>query len=230
MFKWIANKFKARLIKEQKLLVAQNRWFYDDAKHRLDTWDQLKGDKYLRLSVFLDIKKQRQEDILKNNKLPLDSELSGVLLEINKFYMRVYSDDETGLYPEHTMNSFADEFIQKLPNKYDTLIGENGIRLSGGEKQRLSIARAILKKSPIILLDEATSSLDAETESKIQKAVSFLTEGRTTIVIAHRLSTILNSDKIYVIENGQIAGSGSHDELLNTSSIYKNFYEKQIKK
>ena len=110
MFKWIANKFKARLIKEQKLLVAQNRWFYDDAKHRLDTWDQLKGDKYLRLGVFLDIKKQRQEDILKNNKLPLDSELSGVLLEINKFYMRVYSDDETRLYPEHTMYSFADEF------------------------------------------------------------------------------------------------------------------------
>ncbi len=131
---------------------------------------------------------------------------------------------------EAAKNSFADEFIQKLPKKYDTLIGENGIRLSGGEKQRLSIARAILKKSPIILLDEATSSLDAETESKIQKAINYLTEGRTTIVIAHRLSTILNSDKIYVIENGQVMGSGSHNELLNTSAIYKNFYEKQIKK
>ena len=127
-------------------------------------------------------------------------------------------------------NSFADEFIEKLPDKYDTLIGENGVRLSGGEKQRLSIARAILKKSPIILLDEATSSLDAETESKIQKAISFLTEGRTTIVIAHRLSTILNSDKIYVIENGQVMGSGSHNELLSSSKIYKNFYEKQIRK
>ena len=126
--------------------------------------------------------------------------------------------------------SFADEFIEKLPKKYDTLIGENGIRLSGGEKQRLSIARAILKKSPIILLDEATSSLDAETESKIQKAITYLTKGRTTIVIAHRLSTILNSDKIYVINNGQVIGEGNHQELLTTSVEYKNFYEKQIKK
>ena len=126
--------------------------------------------------------------------------------------------------------SFANEFIEKLPKKYDTLIGENGVRLSGGEKQRLSIARAILKKSPIILLDEATSSLDAETENKIQKAISFLTQGKATIVIAHRLSTILNSDKIYVIDRGQVIGEGKHDELLVNSSIYKNFYEKQIKR
>jgi len=126
--------------------------------------------------------------------------------------------------------SFAEEFIDKLPKKYDTLIGENGVRLSGGEKQRLSIARAILKKSPIILLDEATSSLDAETESKIQKAITYLTKGRTTIVIAHRLSTILNSDKIYVIDNGKIIGEGNHNELLNNSEEYKNFYEKQIRK
>jgi subfamily B ATP-binding cassette protein MsbA len=126
--------------------------------------------------------------------------------------------------------SFANEFIEKLPNKYDTLIGENGVRLSGGEKQRLSIARAILKKSPIILLDEATSSLDAETEDKIQKAINFLTKNRTTVVIAHRLSTILNSDKIYVIEAGKIVGEGKHEELLNNSSIYKNFYDKQIRK
>jgi len=126
--------------------------------------------------------------------------------------------------------SFADEFINKLPNKYETLIGENGIRLSGGEKQRLSIARAILKKSPIILLDEATSSLDAETENKIQQAISFLTKGRTTVVIAHRLSTILNSDLIYVIDKGKISGEGKHEELLKTSEVYKNFYEKQIRK
>ena len=126
--------------------------------------------------------------------------------------------------------SFADEFINQLPNKFDTLIGENGVRLSGGEKQRISIARAILKKTPIILLDEATSSLDADTESKIQEAINFLTKGRTTIVIAHRLSTILNSDKIYVINQGKVVGEGKHDELLSSSDIYKNFYEKQIKR
>ena len=131
---------------------------------------------------------------------------------------------------EAAKNSFANEFIEKLPHQYDTIIGENGIRLSGGEKQRLSIARAILKKSPIILLDEATSSLDAETENKIQKAIGYLTKGRTTIVIAHRLSTILNADKIYVIDKGLVIGEGKHEELLKSSEIYKNFYEKQIKK
>tara|TARA_B100001027_G_C16246849_1_gene322369 strand:- start:221 stop:1456 length:1236 start_codon:yes stop_codon:yes gene_type:complete len=126
--------------------------------------------------------------------------------------------------------SYSEEFIDMLPKKYDTLIGENGIRLSGGEKQRLSISRAILKKSKIILLDEATSSLDADTEQKIQDAVNFLTKGRTTLVIAHRLSTILNSDKIYVIDGGKVIGEGKHDELIKTSEIYKNFYEKQIQK
>ena len=126
--------------------------------------------------------------------------------------------------------SFSDEFISKLPNKYDTLIGENGVRLSGGQKQRLSIARAMLKKSQIVLLDEATSSLDSETEDKIQKAINLLTKNRTTLVIAHRLSTILNSDKIYVIDNGKIISEGNHKELLLNSSVYKSFYEKQVKK
>ncbi len=127
-------------------------------------------------------------------------------------------------------NSFADEFINDLPNKYETLIGENGVRLSGGQKQRLSIARAMLKKSPIILLDEATSSLDADTENKIQIAIKELTKNKTTVVIAHRLSTILNANKIYVIDNGLVLESGDHDKLLNTSKTYKNFYEKQLRK
>ena len=126
--------------------------------------------------------------------------------------------------------SHCNEFIDKLPNKFDTLIGENGTRLSGGEKQRLSIARAMLKKSKIILLDEATSSLDAETESKIQDAIKLLTKNRTTLVIAHRLSTVMNSKTICVVDDGKIAAEGNHKELLQRSEIYKNFYEKQLRK
>ena len=137
------------------------------------------------------------------------------------------SDDE--IYAS-AKNSFAHDFIEKLPNKYDTLIGENGVRLSGGEKQRISIARAMLKKSPIILLDEATSSLDSETESKIQIAIKELTKNKTSVVIAHRLSTILNANKIYVIDSGRILENGSHDELLISSKTYKNFYNKQLRR
>ena len=125
--------------------------------------------------------------------------------------------------------SMSIDFINNLDKKFETIIGENGVRLSGGEKQRLSIARAFLKKSKIILLDEATSSLDSETEEKIQKALEDLTSNKTTIVIAHRLSTILNSDKIYVIDNGSVVAEGKHNELLESSDIYKNFYNKQIK-
>ena len=126
--------------------------------------------------------------------------------------------------------SYCDEFINQFPDKYDTLIGENGVRLSGGEKQRISIARALMKKSPIILLDEATSSLDSETEFKIQEALSVLTKNRTTIVIAHRLSTILNSNNIYVLDSGKILANGKHDELIDKSEHYRNFYNKQIQK
>jgi subfamily B ATP-binding cassette protein MsbA len=126
--------------------------------------------------------------------------------------------------------SYCDEFINSLPNKFDTLIGENGVRLSGGEKQRLSIARAMMKQSSIILLDEATSSLDSETESKIQDALKILTKNKTTIVIAHRLSTILNSNNIYVIDRGKIIDNGNHEALMIKSDLYKNFYEKQIQK
>jgi subfamily B ATP-binding cassette protein MsbA len=122
----------------------------------------------------------------------------------------------------------AQDFIEKLPNKYETVIGENGIKLSGGQKQRLSIARAILKDSSIILLDEATSSLDSESEAVIQKAIENLTKNKTTIIIAHRLSTIMNCDKILVFDSGEIVAEGSHEFLVNNSSIYKNLYEKQI--
>ena len=143
-------------------------------------------------------------------------------------YANLDATDEEVL--EAAKLSYSDEFISKLPNKYETLIGEDGVRLSGGEKQRISIARAMLKKSSIILLDEATSSLDSETETKIQEALKILTENKTTIVIAHRLSTILNSNNIYLIDAGKVIANGKHEELLSKSDIYKNFHDKQIKR
>ena len=126
--------------------------------------------------------------------------------------------------------SHCTEFISTMPKKFETLIGENGVRLSGGEKQRISIARAMLKKSKIILLDEATSSLDSDTEKKIQDALKLLTVNRTSLVIAHRLSTIVNSKVIYVIDGGKVIAEGDHSSLLNRSEVYKNFYNKQLRK
>ena len=115
------------------------------------------------------------------------------------------------------------EFISKLPNGYDTIIGDGGATLSGGEKQRISIARAILKDSPIIILDEATASVDPENEYLIQNAISSLTKGKTVIVIAHRLATIQDADQILVIDNGDVVQKGNHLELINQDGIYKNF-------
>ena len=169
------------------------------------------------------------EELRKNISIVTqDTTLFDDTIKNNILYANLNATDEE--IENASKKSFADEFIKKLPNKYDTLIGENGIRLSGGEKQRISIARAMLKKTPIILLDEATSSLDAETENKIQEAITLLTKNKTTIVIAHRLSTILNSNKIFVVDNGEISDEGTHEQLLQKSSIYKNFYEKQIRK
>jgi len=125
--------------------------------------------------------------------------------------------------------SATHDFVERLPKKYDTPIGENGVRLSGGEKQRISIARAILKNAPIILLDEATSSLDADTEHKIQEAIMYLTKNKTTIIIAHRLSTVLRANKIFIVNQGGIVAEGNHDYLLKNSEIYKSFYNKQLR-
>jgi len=176
------------------------------------------------------------QDISKFNLASLRSQISIVDQNTTLFddtvlnnikYARPEARDEE-VY-EAAEQSMCSEFIKNLENKYETMIGENGVKLSGGEKQRLSIARAFLKKSKIILLDEATSSLDSKTEEKIQIALSQLTLNKTTIVIAHRLSTILNSDNIYVVDNGKIIDSGKHQELLTQSKVYKNFYERQIK-
>ena len=177
------------------------------------------------------------QDISKFNLASLRSQISIVDQNTTLFddtvlnnikYARPGASNEEVL--EAAEQSMCKEFIDNLDNGFETMIGENGVKLSGGEKQRLSIARAFLKKSKIILLDEATSSLDSETEEKIQKALSQLTIDKTTIVIAHRLSTILSSDNIHVVDSGKIIDSGTHEELLDQSSVYKNFYERQIKK
>ncbi len=176
------------------------------------------------------------QDISKVNLVSLRNQISIVdqnttLFDDTVFNNIKYARPDAGKEDilEAAKLSMSDDFINNLENGYETMIGENGVKLSGGEKQRLSIARAFLKNSRIILLDEATSSLDSETEEKIQKALDKLTINKTTIVIAHRLSTILSSDNIYVIDNGKIIDSGKHEDLLNNSKIYKNFYQRQIK-
>lgn len=124
----------------------------------------------------------------------------------------------------------AHDFIIELPNGYDTMIGENGVKLSGGQRQRIAIARAMLKNAPILLLDEATSSLDSKSERAVQEALSNLMQNRTTIVVAHRLSTIQSADLIHVIDEGRIAESGNHDELLQLNGAYAKLYEIQFSK
>jgi ATP-binding cassette, subfamily B, bacterial MsbA len=141
-----------------------------------------------------------------------------------------YGQPETAksLVEDAARNALAHDFIQRLPQGYDTIIGEKGMRLSGGEKQRIAIARAILKNAPILILDEATSALDTESESLVQAALSNLMQGRTVVVIAHRLSTVRRATRTVVLEHGRITAIGSHDELLKTSATYQRLYSLQF--
>ena len=189
-------------------------------------YDSISGDISIDNQSIYDLK---LDDLRKNISIVTqDTTLFDDTIKNNILYANPNANEEEIM--EVAKKSFSHNFIENLPNKYETIIGENGLRLSGGEKQRISIARAMLKKAPIILLDEATSSLDAETENKIQEAMSLLTKDKTTIVIAHRLSTILNSNKIFVIDKGEVSAEGTHDELMKDSKIYKNFYDKQVRR
>ena len=124
--------------------------------------------------------------------------------------------------------SFASNFINDLPDKFETIVGQNGVLLSGGQRQRIAIARALLKNAPILLLDEATSALDAESEASIQKSLTALSESKTTLIIAHRLSTVMNADKIIVIENGHVVEQGNHSDLIDKKSVYYALYNSQF--
>ena len=177
-----------------------------------------------------------EQDIKKINLNSLRKRISLVSQDVILFDDTIkknisYADDSATQEEIEEACKFAaaDEFIEKLPKKYETIVGENGVKLSGGQKQRISIARAILKKSHIILLDEATSSLDTESERTVQNAINNLIKGRTTIVIAHRLSTIHNANKIFLLENGKITNSGDHDYLIKSSEEYKLLYKNQLK-
>lgn len=132
------------------------------------------------------------------------------------------SDDEI---IQAAQKAYADEFIQQLPEKYNTVIGDRGLKLSGGQRQRIAIARAILKNPPILILDEATSSLDSVSEGLVQKALDTLMRGRTTVVIAHRLSTIRNADRILILEKGRITDIGKHEELIKKNATYRELYD-----
>ena len=177
------------------------------------------------------------EDIAKMDLNFIRKQISYVGQDFTLFNDTVYNNIAYGELNENSKNEIenatkkanAFDFINLLPNKFDTYVGQNGVLLSGGQRQRVAIARAILKNSPILLLDEATSALDSESESVIQESINNLSTNKTTLIIAHRLSTVINADKIVVIENGQVIEQGNHRELLNNEGAYSVLYNSQFK-
>jgi len=139
-----------------------------------------------------------------------------------------HPNSDMSLVKKAAVQAYADEFIQQMPDGYETEIGDRGVRLSGGQRQRLCIARAILRDAPILMLDEATSALDTESEAMVQRALSNLMKNRTTFVIAHRLSTIMHADRILVLDQGIVVESGTHSELLEHGGLYKRLYDAQF--
>ena len=177
------------------------------------------------------------DDIAKMDLNFIRKQISYVGQDFTLFNDTVYNNIAYGELNESSKNEIenatkqanAFDFINLLPNKFDTYVGQNGVLLSGGQRQRIAIARAILKNSPILLLDEATSALDSESEGVIQESINNLSKNKTTLIIAHRLSTVINADKIVVIENGQVIEQGNHKELLNNEGAYSVLYDSQFK-
>jgi subfamily B ATP-binding cassette protein MsbA len=158
--------------------------------------------------------------------VPQETLLFGGTVRENIAYGRMEATEEEIEDAARAAN--AHEFIASLSHGYDTIVGERGVRLSGGQRQRIAIARAILKDARILILDEATSSLDAQSEVLVQEALERLMVGRTTLVIAHRLSTIRNADQILVLEGGRIVEAGRHEELLGRNGLFARLYQTQL--
>lgn len=168
------------------------------------------------------------QDFLRNNiaMIPQEPSLFHRSLIENIRYGKIGASDKAVI--SAAKKAHADEFISQLPEGYESLVGERGIKLSGGQRQRIAIARAILKKAPILILDEATSQLDSVTEAMIQESLWELMQGKTTLVIAHRLSTLLHMDRILVFDKGEIVGDGTHTELLANNKLYKKLWDAQV--
>jgi ABC-type multidrug transport system fused ATPase/permease subunit len=159
--------------------------------------------------------------------VPQDVILFGGTIKENIAYGKPNATDEEIILAAKQANAYV--FIESFPEKFETVVGERGIKLSGGQRQRIAIARALLKNPSILILDEATSSLDSESEKLVQEALEILMEGRTSIIIAHRLSTIRSADQILVLDNGKISEQGTHQELINLENgLYKNLSNLQF--
>ena len=188
-------------------------------------YDPERGDIYFNTSNIKDI-----------NLNKIRAYISYVGQDFTLFNDTIYNNIAYGELSSHDVSrvhdaaefSFASNFINDLPDKFETIVGQNGVLLSGGQRQRIAIARALLKNAPILLLDEATSALDAESEASIQKSLTTLSENKTTLIIAHRLSTVMNADKIIVIENGHIVEQGNHSDLIDKKSVYYALYNSQF--